>query len=374
MSLTDVECSICKFVVYRLLDQDEATRRQVLLKEFKGSLPDALRRLVDRSVLKTVEQTYGNETYLPRATAFHYCGDPAALALVKKSTETVLQVLLVLYEQELDKESQDQKQLVPADVEAEARKLKFDVDEKLVRLGLYFAEELSVFDMLQRDTKQIFPASFRPSEHIYKVTNVNSPWDAHIARGRVSVENEHGRSLNGIDISDEPGELNELPKKEQLITDVGSFLARPAGIALLVIDLDHFKSVNDMKGHQEGDACLGRVVKAIGDVLGRKGILYRWGGDEFAVALPDFSSEEAHATAERIRCAVEKAKPGADLLVTTSIGVSASERMMDGTAENLLEAADSAMYASKQRGKNRVTSWLPNSGSSKDVRPPKGTS
>src|SRR5260221_527443 len=162
MSLSDVECAICKFIVHQLLDQNQVTRRQLLLKEFRGSLADALRRLVDRSVLKTVEQTYGNETYLPRATAFHYCGYPTALALAKKSTEIVLQVLLVLYEQELDKEPQDQKQLVPADVEAEARKLKFDVDEKMVRIGLYFAEELSVFYTLQKDTKQVFPAAFRP--------------------------------------------------------------------------------------------------------------------------------------------------------------------------------------------------------------------
>jgi len=99
--------------------------------------------------------------------------------------------------------------------------------------------------------------------------------------------------LNSIDISEQPQDIASLPNKERLIADVGSFLTRKAGIALLVIDLDHFKTVNDTKGHQEGDACLDRVVKTIGGVLGRKGILYRWGGDEFAVSLPDFSTEEA---------------------------------------------------------------------------------
>ncbi len=358
MPLTKVETDICQFVVHRLLDENELTRRQVLLKEFKGSLLDALRKLVDCAVLRPIEQTYGNETYLPRAIAFHFCGDPAPLAFAKNSTEIVLQVLLVLYEQELDKEPQDQRQLTPTDVEAEARKLKFDVDEKLIRIGLYFADELSVFHLSQKDPKQIFPVSFKPGERIYEVMKDISPWDSLIKRGRVSVENHpYGRSLNSIDISEHPQDIADLPNKEKLIADVGSFLTRRAGIALLVIDLDNFKSVNDTKGHQEGDACLDRVVKAIGNVLGRKGILYRWGGDEFAVSLPDFSTEEAHATAERIRVAVEQAKPGTDVRVTTSIGVTGNEQINNGSAEDLLTAADKAMYTSKEQGKNRVTSW-----------------
>ncbi len=378
MPFTKVEQDICQFVVHRLLDQNELTPRHVLLKEFKRSLPDALRKLVDRSVLRAVEQTYENETYLPRATAFHYCGDPTPLAFAKNSTDIVLRVLLDLYEHELDKEPQDRRQLLPADVETEARKLKFDIDEKMVRVGLYFAEELSVFHALQKDPKQISVVSFRLGERIFQVTKDSSPWDTHIDQSRVSIENyPYGRSLDSIDISEQPQDIADLPGKEKLITDIGSFLVRKAGIALLVIDLDHFKTVNDTKGHQEGDACLGRVVKTIGGVLGRKGILYRWGGDEFAVSLPDFSTEEAHATAERIRNAVERAKPGADLTVTTSIGVSGSEQMANGSAEDLLAAADKAMYTSKHQGKNRVTSWSVGERLSKDhaqnesqIRPP----
>ena len=357
MSLTKVDQDICRFVIHRLLDQGEATRKQTLLKEFKSSLADALRKLLDRGVFKAIDQSYGNETYLPRAIAFHYGGDPPALAFAQKATETVLRVLLVLYEQELDKEPQEQKQFTPADVEIEGRNLKYDVDEKMVRLGLYFADDLSVFYTLQRDPKQVFTASFRLNERIYEVMKDDKPWDVHIERGRVSVENEYGRSLDRIDISDEPRNLTSLPNKEKLMADVNSFLTRKAGIALLVIDLDHFKNVNDAKGHQEGDACLASVVKVIGSVLGRKGILYRWGGDEFAVALPDFSSDEAHGTAERIRRAVEQSKPGGDLPVTTSIGVSGVDQMTNGSAEDLLTAADKSMYISKRQGKNRVTSW-----------------
>jgi len=276
MPLTKVEQDICQFVVHRLLNEGEVTRRQPLLKQFKASLADALRKLADRGVLRTVEQTYSNETYLPRATAFHYCHQSDAEEFARKSTEAVLRVLLVMYERELDKEHQEQRQFSPSDVEAEAHNLELNLDSQMVRIGLYFADEMSVFSSLQKDSNQVFLASFHVGERIYEVMKDSSPWDSLIERGRVSVENHpYGRSLNSIHISEQPQDIASLPNKEKLIGDVGSFLTRKAGIALLVIDLDHFKAVNDTKGHQEGDVCLDRVVKTIGGVLGRKGILYR---------------------------------------------------------------------------------------------------
>lgn len=151
--------------------------------------------------------------------------------------------------------------------------------------------------------------------------------------------------------------LSTVPGKEQMVKDVASALRHESELALVVIDLDNFKTVNDRKGHKEGDACLERVIQAITGALGRKGTLYRWGGDEFSVCLPDFSTEEAQATAERIRQSVEGSKAGGDIEVTASIGVAASDRLEDASAEDLFDAADKAMYASKHAGKNRVMSW-----------------
>jgi diguanylate cyclase (GGDEF)-like protein len=148
-----------------------------------------------------------------------------------------------------------------------------------------------------------------------------------------------------------------LPNKERLLSDMEAIRERHIVTALLVIDLDGFKNVNDTQGHSEGDACLDRVVRTIATVVGRKGKLYRWGGDEFAVCLPDFSTGEAQTTAERIRDAVEKAKPGGEIAVTTSIGICGTVRTDSKSAEEILAFADKAMYESKRLGKNRVTIW-----------------
>jgi diguanylate cyclase (GGDEF)-like protein len=153
-----------------------------------------------------------------------------------------------------------------------------------------------------------------------------------------------------------PSQSN-LPNKEKLLKDMTTVLEHHPVTALLVIDLDHFKSVNDTMGHLEGDACLDRVISTIGAVVGRKGKIYRWGGDEFAVCLPDFSTEEAQVTAERIRSAIEQAKVGRDVAVTASIGVCATDHTDSKSAEEILNMADKAMYESKDLARNRVTAW-----------------
>jgi diguanylate cyclase (GGDEF)-like protein len=149
-----------------------------------------------------------------------------------------------------------------------------------------------------------------------------------------------------------------LPNKDELLMDVQNILKQDLIFSLVVVDLDNFKTVNDTKGHSEGDSCLDNVIATIGKVVGRKGKIYRWGGDEFAVCLPDFSTTEAEATAERIRSSVEQAKPGGEVPVTTSIGVCGTDCTESKSPEEILDFADKAMYESKHgKGKNCVTVW-----------------
>lgn len=149
--------------------------------------------------------------------------------------------------------------------------------------------------------------------------------------------------------------LATLPNKAAFESHIDDELKRGTELALIFIDLDHFKEVNDTQGHQAGDACLEKAIQAMGTAIGSKGTLYRWGGDEFAVCLPDFSTDEAAATAERIRRSIETSQAGGDIAVTASIGVCATDELTPGSAADFTNAADQAMYSSKKAGRNRVT-------------------
>ncbi len=153
----------------------------------------------------------------------------------------------------------------------------------------------------------------------------------------------------------DPMAANALPNRERLVIDINSSLATGVTSSLLFIDLDGFKSVNDTGGHQVGDKCLDTVVNIASEAIRGKGKMYRYGGDEFAIVLPNFDSAEARATAERIRAAIEASDPAGGPKVTASIGLICSDQTESTTAEDLVNFADQAMYKSKQSGGNQVT-------------------
>ena len=131
-------------------------------------------------------------------------------------------------------------------------------------------------------------------------------------------------------------------------------------LAMLMIDVDHFKSYNDCRGHPLGDACLKEVTAAMGQHLrGGQDVLARYGGEEFALIMPDADLTEAMRVAERIRRAVEDyalphGGPGAGLIVTISIGVAALCWTKGGTQQDLIDGADAALYLGKRAGRNRI--------------------
>jgi len=131
-------------------------------------------------------------------------------------------------------------------------------------------------------------------------------------------------------------------------------VGRPMG-ALLVVDADHFKAVNDRFGHAEGDEALRVIVEAIRPCLRSTDMLGRLGGEEFAVFLPDATPVNAVDIAERIRRAVAEAEflPGGSRhALTVSVGGAVFDRPV-GFAE-LFRIADSYLYEAKDAGRNRV--------------------
>lgn len=128
-------------------------------------------------------------------------------------------------------------------------------------------------------------------------------------------------------------------------------------LALLMIDVDHFKAFNDRHGHQGGDEALRNVARVIGSNIRRPADLAaRYGGEEFAVILPDTDRDGASTIAEHIRSAVEHLPPadGDALSVTVSIGLSTWDKRRRGSLEELLLSADRALYDAKHSGRNRT--------------------
>ncbi len=130
-------------------------------------------------------------------------------------------------------------------------------------------------------------------------------------------------------------------------------------LSLLVIDLDHFKNVNDTYGHQVGDMVLKSVAHVLHRTLKESDVLARYGGEEFVIVLPRTDTVGAAAVAERLRIAVaglslRKLAPAAPERVTISVGV-ASYPVHATTVADLIRIADEALYQSKSQGRNRVT-------------------
>ena len=128
-------------------------------------------------------------------------------------------------------------------------------------------------------------------------------------------------------------------------------------LSLVMFDVDKFKSYNDNFGHQAGDEVLRILARTVMGLVRTTDFFARYGGEEFALILPNTDAEGAYILAERLRERVEKAN-WKERPVTASFGVSSLEIGMT-SGETLIEAADKALYLSKERGRNRVTQAIP---------------
>jgi diguanylate cyclase (GGDEF)-like protein len=129
-------------------------------------------------------------------------------------------------------------------------------------------------------------------------------------------------------------------------------------LAIFMLDIDHFKLLNDIHGHQIGDQRLRAVARTIAGCTSRSSdLVARYGGEEFAVLLPSISLQGALETAENMRVAVEALRmeaPGPTGVVTISVGVGFLDRVGEGEPSSLMSTADEALYQAKHRGRNRV--------------------
>lgn len=127
-------------------------------------------------------------------------------------------------------------------------------------------------------------------------------------------------------------------------------------LSLMMLDVDHFKAINDQWGHSTGDAVLKQVAEIISDNVRLSDFVFRYGGEEFLIVLVETSAEEAHVVAERIREQLASREirlpAGGSVRVTASLGLAAFQDHPD--YNELIETADKALYDAKNAGRNRT--------------------
>jgi diguanylate cyclase (GGDEF)-like protein len=193
-------------------------------------------------------------------------------------------------------------------------------------------------------------------------------WLAAVAS--VCLENvANNERLKHIGLTDAlTGVHNRRYFEQRLREEVDRALRKGSPLSCLLVDLDHFKHVNDRHGHLIGDVVLREVAEQIKDQLRLSDAMARYGGEEFAVLLVQTNAASARAIAERIRERIAaqafKLPEGSALSVTLSIGIStlmeeARGADVDARARDLVAKADSALYTAKHSGRNRVCAAPP---------------
>lgn len=161
-------------------------------------------------------------------------------------------------------------------------------------------------------------------------------------------------------ITDElTGCFNRRKLKEDLKEELERAERYNNNLSVLMIDIDWFKEYNDFHGHQKGDKLLRNLVKTISQNIRSSDKLYRYGGEEFVVLLPETDEKEAAEVAEKIRHKIEKKKfkgeelSQPNLIVSVSLGIASYPKNAKNSGE-IIFAADSALYEAKTSGKNTV--------------------
>ena len=175
---------------------------------------------------------------------------------------------------------------------------------------------------------------------------------------RRAAELARDRTMELLETLSVTDALTQLPNRRRLMErmELEIMRAKRSGrpLSLLMLDLDHFKKINDTFGHQVGDEVLCTFADAVGEMVREVDLVARYGGEEFSVVLCDTPLAGARVVAERIRKTVE-ALSGNVPTVSIGLVVWAS----DSTAEQLIARADKALYRAKKSGRNRVSEYDP---------------
>jgi diguanylate cyclase len=266
-------------------------------------------------------------------------------------------------------------------------------EQKLIALG-YTKEEIPAEIGFEFFTERLHPDDYgrvmeNMRDHLYgkslayetsyRIQTRQNQWIWFYDRGTITKCDENGKPelISGIvfDITEEKRMEEQLARQNQQLLEMSAtdYLTnvfnrralfdkldyemrrknrhqRPLSVAML--DIDHFKQINDTRGHLMGDRVLTKVAAVIKQTLRNTDIVGRYGGEEFLVILPECNQFDAIRVAEKIRWAVQAVQFEDSLRVTISGGV--VEFKHNETADQLIEKADQLLYQAKKNGRNRI--------------------
>ncbi|MEB1809619.1 MAG: sensor domain-containing diguanylate cyclase [Bacillaceae bacterium] len=150
--------------------------------------------------------------------------------------------------------------------------------------------------------------------------------------------------------------LTELPNRRKFNEVMTRLVNDGQLFSLVILDIDHFKSINDKHGHLQGDEVLKDLTKTVQSLIRKQDQFFRFGGEEFILLLPDTTSKEAFIVAEKIRTRLENTTTPVGTPITVSLGISEFP-LHTNSLDELFLFADKALYQSKTSGRNRTTIW-----------------
>lgn len=171
--------------------------------------------------------------------------------------------------------------------------------------------------------------------------------------GHVSIALQNAKTHRAVELRAQTDALTGLKNHGSLMAQLARAVQRADGFALLMLDLDHFKTFNDQRGHEAGNALLVRIAEVLRSSCRDSDEIFRYGGDEFAIILPQTSLAGALAVAEKLSGAIGRAGGRRSPRVSCSVGVAVQPA--DGPdAGSILVAADRACYLAKRRGRGQI--------------------
>lgn len=228
-------------------------------------------------------------------------------------------------------------------------KHNYDIDV-IVMTG--YSEKFSYEDAINKGASDLVFKPIRYRELMLRLKRVLKERQLSIDRAKML------KTLEKLAITDGLTRLYNLRHfYKQLEIEIDRCNRYGHSLALLLLDIDHFKKCNDTYGHLEGDKVLVRLGQIIKICLRTMDSAYRYGGEEFTIILPETTGKEANNVAERINASVESERfsteAGEDFSITISTGV--TEYFKEEQLSTFIHRADQAMYKSKAKGRNRIS-------------------